>query len=122
MRKAIWPILFIAFTVFACMQAPQTPTETPIHYPPPERAINYAPQGFILVTSDVSSVKGLHPFDLAFHPPTGRICKTWKWTLLEDKALNDLPECNAMMKELQKDLDSALGAKEATKGILGPNP
>jgi hypothetical protein len=120
MRKAIWPMILIALTAFSCTQAPQNPTERAINYAPPEKAINYAPlQEFIPVTSDVSSVKGLHPFDLAFHTHTGRICKTWKWTLAGDTALNNLPECYEILKEIQKDLD--LRSKEATKETLEPN-
>ncbi len=99
----------LAISAIACTQAPPsplTPTNMPI-IPPP--------QNFVLVTSDVSSVEGLHQFDLAFNAGTGRICKTWKWTLAGDTALNSIPECYEMLRQLNEELQEEVER-------LGPNP
>jgi hypothetical protein len=87
---------FLAISAIACTQAP------PSAIAPTNMPVSPSPQNFVLVTSDVSSVVGLHQFDLAFNAGTGRICKTWKWTLAGDTALNSIPECYEMLRKLNK--------------------
>jgi hypothetical protein len=100
---------FLAISAIACTQAP------PSAIAPTNMPVSPSPQNFVLVTSDVSSVVGLHQFDLAFNAGTGRICKTWKWTLAGDTALNSIPECYEMLRKLNKELQ-----EEVEK--LDPNP
>lgn len=109
MQKTIWLTVIIALTAFACTQAPPRPPA------PTERQIAFEPQRFIFLTSDLSSVEGLHQFDLAFDTRTGRICKTWKWTLEGDTALNSIPECYEMLREQAKEMQKA--AEEAAGRI-----
>jgi hypothetical protein len=100
---------FLAISAIACTQAP------PSAIAPTNMPVSPSPQNFVLVTSDVSSVVGLHQFDLAFNAGTGRICKTWKWTLAGDTALNSIPECYEMLRKLNKELQ-----EEVEK--VGANP
>ncbi len=112
--KVIACMVFVILAAFACIQS--SPPPGPSNPTPAIGPIGFPPQNFVLVESDLSSVKGLHQFDLAFHARTGQICKTWKWKLEGDTALNSIPECFQIVLELEKRL------QEGIKEIRASNP
>ena len=104
----------MAITMSACTQSP-TRSDSPMPIPLPGPPPGTQAQRFVLLTSDLSSVEGLHQFDLAFDAGTGRICKTWNWTIAGDTALNSIPECYEMLRQLNKELQEEVEE-------LGSNP